>query len=97
MRRWLILMVVGGALIAVLAATSAFAQQEVRGPVTATGVLGEPYTVGEDPTLHYRLADEVTGTNYVLMSGFVDLNPFAARGSPLRAHRSAVQISLLLP
>ena len=80
MMRRLVLMAVTGALIVALAATSALAQQgEVRGPVTATGVLGEPYTQGQDPTVQYRLTDEATGTNYVLVSGFVDLNPYVGQ------------------
>ena len=79
MKRLMVLMV-SGALMAALAATAALAQQgEVRGPVTATGVLGEPYTQGQDPEPLYRLTDEATGTNYVLMSGFVDLNPYVGQ------------------
>jgi LPXTG-motif cell wall-anchored protein len=58
----------------VLAAVSPAIAQPTQ--VTATGVLGEPYTVGEDPTLNYALTDEATGTTYELMSGFVDLGPF---------------------
>ncbi len=68
------------ALVVVIAAVPADAQQgEVRGPITATGVLGEPYTQGQDPTVQYRLTDEETGTNYVLMSGFVDLDPYVGQ------------------
>ena len=80
MRRRLFLTVVAGALIAAFAATSALAQQgEVRGSTVATGVLGEPYTQGQDPEPLYRLTDEATGTNYVLMSGFVDLDPYVGQ------------------
>lgn len=57
-------------------AVPAFAQE---GPVTATGVLGEAYTEGEDPGLLYPLTDEQTGTYYVLTSGFVDLQPYVGQ------------------
>ena len=68
------------ALALTIAAVPANAQQgEVRGPVTATGILGEPYTEGQDPEPLYRLTDEATGTNYVLMSGFVDLDPYVGQ------------------
>jgi LPXTG-motif cell wall-anchored protein len=61
-----------------VAATSVYAQQQ--GPVTATGVLVGPVEDGDqDPTPKYRLSDEETGTNYVLISGFVDLEPFAGQ------------------
>src|SRR5215217_3597029 len=61
-----------------VAAASAYAQQQ--GPVTATGVLVGPVEDGDlDPTPKYTLTDEVTGTNYVLISGFVDLDPFAGQ------------------
>lgn len=74
------LIIVTAALAALLvAATSAFAQQEIQGPVTATGVLGEPYTQDQDPGLLYDLTDEATGTDYVLTSGFVDLTPFVGQ------------------
>ncbi|MGB3681506.1 MAG: hypothetical protein WA990_03365 [Rubrobacteraceae bacterium] len=70
------LMILGGMLAMLLvAAAPAFAQGQ-GSPVTATGVLGEAYTVGEDPTLNYDLTDEATGTTYVLISGFVDMSPF---------------------
>ena len=49
------------------------------GPVTATGVLGEPYTEGEDPTISYSFTDEATGDPYILTSGFVDLEPFVGQ------------------
>ena len=61
------------------AAVPAFAQQ---GPTTttATGVLVGPVDDGDlDPTPEYRLTDEATGTNYVLVSGFVELEPFAGQ------------------
>ncbi len=60
----------------------AFAQQ---GPVTATGVLGEPYTEGEDPTVQYSFTDEATGDEYVLISGFVDLDPFVGERITIEA------------
>ena len=58
------------------AAVPALAQQ---GPVMATGVLGEAYTQGQDPTPTYPLTDEATGTTYVLVSGFVDLDPYVGQ------------------
>lgn len=68
------LMVLGGMLTMLfVAAAPAFAQE---GQVTATGVLGEAYTEGEDPTLLYPFTDEATGTDYVLFSGFLDMSPF---------------------
>lgn len=68
------LMVLGGILAMLLvAAAPAFAQE---GSITATGVLGEPYTVGEDPGLNYNLTDEASGVTYVLTSGFVDMNSY---------------------
>lgn len=63
-------------------AAPAFAQQ---GPVTATGVLGEPYTEGEDPTVQYSFTDEATGDEYVLISGFVDLDPFVGERITIEA------------
>lgn len=63
--------------LALSAATASALAQE--GPVTATGVLGEAYTVGQDPTLNYDLTDEVSGTTYALISGFVDLQPYVGR------------------
>jgi len=59
------------------AAVPALAQQ---GPVTATGVLVGPVednTPG--PTPDYRLTAQATGVTYVLVSGFVDLAPFAGQ------------------
>ena len=76
-RRPLVLMAVLAAMLA--AAVPAFAQQ---GPTTttATGVLVGPVDDGDlDPTPKYRLTDEATGTNYVLISGFVELEPFAGQ------------------
>jgi len=64
--------------VLLVAAASAYAQPQ--GPVTATGVLVGPLEDGDqDPTPKYRLADEETGTNYVLISGFVELAPFAGQ------------------
>ncbi len=61
-----------------VAAASAYAQPQ--GPVTATGVLVGPVEDGDqDPTPKYRLTDEETGTNYVLISGFVELDPYAGQ------------------
>jgi LPXTG-motif cell wall-anchored protein len=62
----------------VVAAASGYAQPQ--GSVTATGVLVGPVEDGDqDPTPKYRLADEETGTNYVLISGFVELDPYAGQ------------------
>lgn len=76
-------MVLGGVLVMLLvAAAPAFAQQ---GSVTATGVLGEPYTEGEDPTVQYPFTDEETGEDYVLTSGFVDLGPYVGQRITIEA------------
>jgi LPXTG-motif cell wall-anchored protein len=59
-------------------AASAYAQPQ--GSVTATGVLVGPVEDGDlDPTPKYKMADEETGTNYVLVSGFVELAPFVGQ------------------
>lgn len=71
------LMVLGGMLAMLLVVASPALTQ--AGPVTATGVLGEPYTEGEDPTISYSFTDEATGDPYVLTSGFVDLEPFVGQ------------------
>jgi hypothetical protein len=61
-----------------VAAASAYAQPQ--GSVTATGVLMGPVEDGAlDPTPKYKMADEETGTNYVLVSGFVELAPFVGQ------------------
>jgi hypothetical protein len=61
-----------------VAAASGYAQPQ--GSVTATGVLVGPVEDGDqDPTPKYRLADEETGTNYILISGFVELDPYAGQ------------------
>src|SRR5215207_8934369 len=61
-----------------VAAASAYAQPQ--GSVTATGVLAGTVEDGDlDPTPKYKLADEETGTNYVLVSGFVELAPFVGQ------------------
>lgn len=61
-----------------VAAASAYAQPQ--GSVTATGVLAGPVEDGDlDPTPKYKMADEETGTNYVLVSGFVELAPFVGQ------------------
>lgn len=61
-----------------VAAASAYAQPQ--GSVTATGVLMGPVEDGDlDPTPKYKMADEETGTNYVLVSGFVELAPFVGQ------------------
>ena len=77
------LMVLGGMLTMLLIlAAPALAQ---GAPVTATGVLGEPYTEGEDPTVKYPFTDEATGKDYVLISGFVDLSPFVGQQITIEA------------
>jgi hypothetical protein len=64
--------------VLLVGATSAYAQPQ--GSVTATGVLVGPVEDGDqDPTPKYTLADEETGTNYVLISGFVELDPFVGQ------------------
>lgn len=78
------LMVLGGILgMLLVAAAPAFAQE---GSITATGVLGEPYTVGEDPGLNYNLTEEASGVTYILTSGFVDMNSYVGERSPSRVH-----------
>lgn len=49
--------------------------------ITPVGVLGEPYTEGEDPaTLQYPLTDEITGTEYALTGiGDVDLAAYVGQ------------------
>ena len=72
-----LLLALGLMLATLLATAPAFAQQ---GPVTATGVLVGPVENDDpDPTPEFRLTDEATGTTYVLVSGFVDLAPFAGQ------------------
>ena len=67
------------AMLAVMLAVAvpAFAQQQ--GPITATGVLGQPDTSGPDPEPTYPLTDEETGTTYELTSGFVELAPYVGQ------------------
>lgn len=65
------------AVVLVAAAVPAFAQQQ--GPITATGVLGQPDTSGPDPEPVYPLTDEATGTTYELTSGFVELAPYVGQ------------------
>lgn len=57
----------------------ALAQQPGPTMLTATGVLGEPFTQGQDPEPIYPLADEATGTTYNLISGFVDLGAYVGQ------------------
>ncbi|MDP8951598.1 MAG: hypothetical protein M3N18_05070, partial [Actinomycetota bacterium] len=61
------------AVLLAVAAPVAFAQQ---GPITATGVVGEPFTRDQDPEPIYPITDEGRGTPYELISGFVDLEPY---------------------
>lgn len=77
------LMVLGGMLALLLvAAVPVFAQE---GPITATGVIGQPYTEGQDPTVQYPFTDEETGEDYVLTSGFVDLQPYVRQRVTIEA------------
>ena len=71
-----LIVLIGMLALLLTTAVPAFAQQ---GPVTAIGVLGQPDTSGPDPEPTYPLTDEETGTTYVLVSGFVDLTPFAGQ------------------
>ena len=57
-------------------AAPAFAQQ---GPITATGVLERAAPHGEDPEPIYAITDEVTGTSYELISGFVNLESYVGQ------------------
>ena len=69
-----LMILIGMLAVMIATAAPAFAQ----GQVTATGVLGKlgPHPSG-DPTPRYSITDEDTGTSYELMSGFVDLEPYA--------------------
>ena len=49
------------------------------GIVAATGVLGEPYTPGQDPTPVYDLTDEATGTTYTLFDVGAGLDAFVGQ------------------
>lgn len=60
-------------------ALPALAQQPGPTTLTATGVLGEPFTQGHDPEPIYPLTDEATGTTYNLISGFVDLGAYVGQ------------------
>jgi len=78
MRRIILLVTMGLVTAAMLLAVSAlpvFAQPTL----TLTGVLGEPFTRGEDPGLLYPLTDEATGTTYTLIGSFVDVTPFVGQ------------------
>lgn len=70
------LMVLGGMLAMLLAVAAPAMAQADKYQHSGTGILGEPYTVGQDPTLNYALTDEETGTVYELYSGFVHLAPY---------------------
>jgi len=73
-----LLVLVGVLALMLVAAVPAFAQQQ--GPITATGVLVGPVEDNDpDPTPEFRLTDEASGTTYVLVSGFVELAPFAGQ------------------
>lgn len=82
--------------LALTAAVPAFAQEapsyqyEGYGPgvVTATGVLGEPYTPGPDPTPVYDLTDEATGTTYTLFDAGAGLGPFVGQRVTIQGTRS---------
>lgn len=70
------LMALGGTLALLLVAAAPAVAQADDYRHTGTGVLGEPYTVEQDPTLNYPLTDEASGTVYELSSGFVYLEPY---------------------
>ena len=84
-----------------LGASPALAQPQ--GPVTATGVLGPPFTRGDDPTPNYLLTDEETGTTYTLMSGFVDLQDYVGQRVTITGERvpgidpSALNVTAVVP
>ena len=98
-RMFLVVVVVGGMLA--LGASPALAQPQ--GPVTATGVLGPPFTRGEDPTPNYLLTDEETGTTYTLMSGFVALEDYVGQRVTITGERvpgidlSALNVTDVVP
>lgn len=78
MKRILVVLLVAAIMVA-LDTLPALAQEQ--GPMTlaATGVLGQPFFQGQDPEPLYPLTDEVTGTTYTLISGFVDLGDFVGQ------------------
>ena len=84
-----------------LGASPALAQPQ--GPVTATGVLGPPFTRGEDPTPNYLLTDEESGTTYTLMSGFVNLQDYVGQRVTITGERapgidpSALNVTAVVP
>ena len=65
-------------------------QYGAEGPriVTATGMLGEPYTPGQDPTPVYDLTDEATGTTYRLFDVGAGLEPFVGQRVTVEGTRS---------
>jgi hypothetical protein len=78
----IILILTVAAVVAAMAAVGALpalAQQPGPTTLTATGVLGEPFTQGQDPEPIYPLTDEATGTTYNLISGFVDLGAYVGQ------------------
>ncbi len=66
---------------AALAQTTQYQYAQQPGPttITATGVLGPPFTQGQDPEPEFLLTDEATGTTFQLSSGFVDLGAFVGQ------------------
>ena len=56
--------------------------------ITATGVLGEPYTPSQDPTPVYDLTDEATGTTYTLFDVGAGLDAFVGERVTVEGTRS---------
>jgi hypothetical protein len=76
------------AAITAVAAIPVLAQQPDPTTLTATGVLVGPVEDKEpDPTSQFRLTDEVTGTTYNLISGFVELGAFAGQSVTIEGVR----------
>lgn len=70
------LMVLGGMLAMMLVVAAPAMSQADEYRHSGTGILGPPYTVGEEPEPFYSLTDESTGIAYELYSGFVELGDF---------------------
>lgn len=69
-----------GAMLAMLLVVAAPAMAQIDEYThSGTGVLGEPYTEGQDPEPVYPLTDEATGISYELISGFVYLDPYVGQ------------------
>lgn len=73
------LMVLGGMLAMLLVVAAPAMAQADEYMHSGTGLLGEPYTEGQDPERIYPLTDEATGTSYELVSGFVALEDYVGQ------------------